>query len=81
MSEWIIGGCMTFLAIVGLFLAAGAYDTGMYTFGLLLAGFGVFFDFWLVKKHFDAVERSAERSAAAAPATAAAPRTAKSAAD
>jgi hypothetical protein len=57
MSEWIIGGFMAFLAILGLFLAAGAYDTGMYTFGLLLFGFGLLFDFWLVKKHFDTEER------------------------
>ena len=67
MSDWIIGGCVTFLSVVGLFLAAGAYDTGMYTFGLLLFAFGVFFDFFLVKMHFDAEERgAAARSADAA---------------
>jgi hypothetical protein len=31
----------------------------MYTFGLALFAFGIFFDFWLVKKTFDAEERQA----------------------
>ena len=57
MMDWILGGFMTFLAITGLFLASGAYDTGMYTFGWLLFAFGLFFDFWLMKRHFDAEER------------------------
>jgi uncharacterized membrane protein len=59
MIDWILGLFMALLAVLGLVLAAGAYDTGMYTFGLLLFAFGTFFDFWLVKKSFDAKERSA----------------------
>ena len=31
----------------------------MYTFGLALFVFGIWFDFWLVKKNFDAEERAA----------------------
>ena len=57
MIDWILGGCITVLALLGLILAANAYDTGMYTFGLGLFAFGIFFDFWLVKKTFDADER------------------------
>lgn len=58
MIDWILGGFMTVLAVLGLVLASGAYDTGMYTFGLGLFAFGIFFNFWLVKKAFDAKERS-----------------------
>jgi hypothetical protein len=57
MIDWILGLVMAVLAVLGLVLASGAYDTGMYTFGLGLFAFGTFFDFWLVKKYFDAKER------------------------
>lgn len=59
MMDWILGAFATFLSILGLVLAAGAYDTGMYTFGLGLFVFGLWFDFWLIKKNFDAEERVA----------------------
>jgi hypothetical protein len=59
MIDWILGLVMAVFAVLGLVLASGAYDTGMYTFGLLLFAFGTFFDFWLVKKHFDAKEQVA----------------------
>jgi hypothetical protein len=57
--DWILAAFVTFLSILGLVLASGAYDTGMYTFGLGLFVFGIFFDFWLMKKNFDAKERAA----------------------
>jgi hypothetical protein len=60
MIDWILGGFMAALAVLGLVLASGAYDTGMYTFGLGLFAFGIFFDFWLVKKSFDAKEQLRE---------------------
>jgi hypothetical protein len=72
MTDWIIGLCMAFLAVLGLVLASGAFDTGMYTFGLALFAFGVFFDFWLVKKTFDAQERQAPEAKAGAETKAAA---------
>ncbi len=59
MIDWILGLAMAVFAVLGLVLASGAYDTGMYTFGLLLFAFGTFFDFWLVKKCFDAKEQAA----------------------
>jgi FtsH-binding integral membrane protein len=58
MIDWIIGIVVTVLALLGLFLAAGAYDLGMTTFGYALFAFGLFFDFWLIKKSFDAEERA-----------------------
>ncbi|HLJ19527.1 MAG TPA: hypothetical protein VKU84_04980 [Stellaceae bacterium] len=67
MIDWILGLFMAVLAVLGLVLAAGAYDTGMYTFGLSLFAFGIFFDFWLVKKAFDAKEEQAAGLAVAAP--------------
>ena len=63
MIDWILGIVMVFAAIFGLFLAASAYDIGMTTFGFGLFAFGVLFDFWLVKKSFDA-----RKAAVAAPA-------------
>jgi hypothetical protein len=63
MIDWILGLLMAVLAVLGLVLAHGAYDTGMYTFGLLLFAFGIFFDFWLVKKHFDAAEQAGSTAA------------------
>ena len=59
MIDWILGLVMAVFAVLGLVLASGAYDTGMYTFGLGLFVFGTFFDFWLIKKSFDAQEQSA----------------------
>ena len=63
MIDWILGGFMAVLAVLGLVLASGAYDIGMYTFGLGLFAFGIFFDFWLVKKNFDAKEQMRELEA------------------
>jgi hypothetical protein len=64
MIDWILGLVMAVFAVLGVVLASGAYDTGMYTFGLLLFAFGVFFDFWLVKKSFDAKEQAASAEVA-----------------
>jgi len=58
MMDWAIGLVLGFLGIVGLFLASGAYDIGMHFFGLALFVFAVLFNFWLVKKHYDAEERA-----------------------
>ncbi len=55
-GHWIMGGVMGLIALVGLVLAAGALDTGIYLFGLALFVFGVLFDFWLIKRAFDEAE-------------------------
>jgi hypothetical protein len=57
MSAVIIGTLLSILGLVGLILAGGAIDTGMFHFGLALFGFAFFFDLWLVKTYFDALER------------------------
>jgi uncharacterized membrane protein len=48
--HWIIGGIITLLGVVGLFLAAHAADNGIYLFGLLLFLFAVLFDFGLIRR-------------------------------
>ncbi|HKU95709.1 MAG TPA: hypothetical protein VJR58_10555 [Vineibacter sp.] len=52
-SALIIATIMTLMAIAGLFLWAKSIDLGMSVFGFGLLVFGVFFDFWLIKHHFD----------------------------
>jgi hypothetical protein len=47
---WIVGGLIAILGLLGLFLAAGAKDGGIYLFGLLLFLFAVLFDFGLIKR-------------------------------
>ena len=56
MTSLIIGILVTLLGILGLFLAEGAYDIGMTTFGFGLAVFAVWMNFWLIKLHFDPVQ-------------------------
>lgn len=57
MSALIIGVLMTLLGLGGLVLAGGAIDTGMLHFGIALFGFAFFFDLWLIKLHFDRLDR------------------------
>jgi ABC-type maltose transport system permease subunit len=52
----VFGTIVAIAGLLGLYLAAHALDDGIYLFGLLLAAFAVVFDFWLVKRHFDAAE-------------------------
>jgi hypothetical protein len=44
------------LGLLGLILADGAIDTGMYHFGLGLFGFALLYILWLIKKRFDRTE-------------------------
>jgi hypothetical protein len=57
MSAIVIGTLLSVLGLVGLVLAGGAIDPGMYQFGLALFAFAFLFDLWLIKTHFDALER------------------------
>jgi hypothetical protein len=57
MSAVIIGSLLSILGLFGLVLAGGAIDDGMYQFGLALFGFAFLFDLWLIKAHFDRLER------------------------
>jgi hypothetical protein len=56
MSGYIIGILVAALGLIGLVASANALDHGMATFGMALFLFAAFFDFWLVKKAFDAKE-------------------------
>jgi len=55
-SEWIFGLLAAALAFVGLVLWAGAHGFPMAWFGCGLTFFGVAFDFFLLKRHFDRLE-------------------------
>ena len=52
-SALVVATITTLLAIAGLFLWAKSIDLGMSVFGFGLLVFGVLFDFWLIKRHFD----------------------------
>ena len=56
MSAIVIGSLLSILGLIGLVLAGGAIDSGMYHFGLALFAFAVFYDLWLIKTYFDAVD-------------------------
>ena len=56
-AKWCAGGLVALLGVIGLFLAAGAVDRGIYFFGLAIFAFAVFYIFALIKQGFDARER------------------------
>jgi hypothetical protein len=58
-STWVIATLTTVMAILGLFLWARAIDIGMNIFGFGLLVFGLAFDFWFLKRHFDAADARA----------------------
>ena len=58
MSHWILGIFAVFSALLGLFMAAGALDTGVFLFGLGLFGAGVLFAWWMIKTAYDEQEAS-----------------------
>ncbi len=59
-SDWIVGLMMALFGLLGLVMAANAYDDAFYLFGLSLAAFALIFDFGLVKAHFDRTDASHE---------------------
>jgi ABC-type maltose transport system permease subunit len=50
------------IGIVALYLAAHALDTPTYAVGLVVFGFAVAFEFWLIKRWFDYSDRGADRA-------------------
>jgi hypothetical protein len=62
MTSSLLGIFAVLLALIGAVLAAHAIDTGMFTFGLGLVVFGVFFVYWLTKDHFDQREKASSES-------------------
>lgn len=55
-SELVFAVLATVFALLGLVLWAKAHDFAMAWFGFGLVVFGVAFDFFLVKRHFDRAE-------------------------
>jgi hypothetical protein len=58
MSHWFFGIFSSLCALLGLFLAAGARDAGIFLFGLGLFGGGVLFAWWMIKTAYDEAEAS-----------------------
>lgn len=58
-TYWIVGFLFTILALIGLSAAASAHDDMFYVAGLIMFGFAIGFNFWLIKKWFDDQERHA----------------------
>ena len=52
-SDLIVGLMVAGFGLIGLILASGAMDDGMFVFGLSLFGFACVFDFGLLRRHFD----------------------------
>ncbi len=68
-GKWIVGGILSLLGVIGLFLAANAKDDGIYLFGFAIAAFAVFYVFAAIKQSYDgkiARDTSAPRSMKAA---------------
>ncbi len=57
-SAVVTGVLVALIGFVGLYLAARAQDATMYAVGLVLFGFAVAFEFWLVKRWFDYADRA-----------------------
>jgi len=55
-SSFVFGVLAVLLSLLGLILASGAEDGGIYLFGLSLFVGCALFVFWLIKKGFDAAD-------------------------
>ncbi|HVB69834.1 MAG TPA: hypothetical protein VNE67_18455 [Acetobacteraceae bacterium] len=60
-GDIVVGLMVAALGLLGLFLAAGAWDEEMYIFGLALAVFAVLFDFGLLRRHYDRADAARSR--------------------
>ncbi len=56
LGPWIVGALVALLGVLGLVAAGNAADDAFALFGYALFVFAAGFDFWLVKKGFDAGE-------------------------
>ena len=59
MSYWFMGILAGLSGLVGLFMASGSKDAGIFLFGMLLALFAVLFCGFLIKRAFDEDEELA----------------------
>ncbi len=62
MSNWIMGILSGLAGLIGLFMAAGARDLGIYVFGMALMAFAVLFCWFMIKTAFDEAERRSHGS-------------------
>ena len=65
-GKWVVGGVVSLLGVIGLFLAANAKDNGIYLFGFAIAAFAIFYVFAAIKQSYDRKptdDRSAARTA------------------
>jgi hypothetical protein len=58
MSHWIMGIFAGLLAVLGLFMASGARDSGIFIFGSGLFLAGVLFAWWMIKTAYDEAEQA-----------------------
>lgn len=50
LGYWVVAGILILMGCVGIVLAAKATDTAMEVFGLVLAGFAVFFSYFAIHR-------------------------------
>lgn len=50
LGYWVISGLLVVLGCLGIALASQATDTAMLVFGLVLAGFAIFFCFFAIHR-------------------------------
>jgi hypothetical protein len=50
-GKWIVGAAIGILAVLGLFMASAARDTGFHVAGLVFFGSGVLFIFDLIRRN------------------------------
>ena len=51
MSQFVFGGLMGLLSLLGLLLASQAHDEMLYVAGLLVFALGIGFIFWLIARN------------------------------
>lgn len=56
LQSWIIGIVAALVGIVSLFFASASHGSEMYPVALVVFALIVLFEFWLIKRHFDAQE-------------------------
>ena len=63
-STWLVGIMVAAIGLVGLVLASRAEDGALALFGGALFVFAVLFEFGLIRRVYDAIERAQDEAAA-----------------
>jgi FtsH-binding integral membrane protein len=56
LQSWIIGIIAAVVGVLALFFASASHGSEMYPVALVVFALIVLFEFWLIKRHFDAQE-------------------------